>query len=223
MRRSDRDLRGAGIERRERGFEADERDRLYVRNAFATLSPTRELLRWGAWAGLHAGGAALALLAGMLLVLILALLAIGEAGGPGTTYYGPTPLVGTPFEILWPIVLALPVVPYYAVVGSAAALARRAGNRRRRALDHYFDPPSPLLDFLVFWLATMALVLVLAFGLALVGSDTSIVGLLILTWSAGGLLGRPLYLVWRAQYLRFIREHGSASLDDIIARIRAQL
>lgn len=214
MRRPDRELRG---------FEADEHDRLYVRNAFATLSPTRELIRWGAWAGLHAGSAALALLAGALLLLILALLAIGEAGGPGTTYYGPTPLVGTPFEILWPIVLALPVVPFYVVVGIAAALARRAGNRWRRALDRYFELPSPLLDFLVFWLATMILAIMLAFGLALVGPDTSLVGLLILTWSVGGVLGRPLYLVWRAQYLRFIREHGSASLDEIIARIRAQL
>jgi hypothetical protein len=204
-----------------RDVETDEHDRLYVQNAFATLSPTRDLVRWGGWAGLHAGGAGLALLAGALLMMILALFTIGEAGG-GASYYGQTPLSGTPFEVLWPIVLALPVLPYYGLVGIVAALLRRAGNRWRRAIDRYHDPVSPLLDFAGFWVATSLLMLAMLIALNLIGRESSYIGIFVLVFSAGGLFSRPLYLIWRSQYLWFIRRHGRAPFDEIVAHLVRQ-
>lgn len=221
LRLTARDLASAGFEERERGPEAEARHQAYIQNAYATLSPARELCWYGARAGLQVGAAVLAVEAALLLAIIAAAFSVER--GTFATLYGPTPLAGTFFEPLWPVVASLPVLPAFTIIGAAAALMRRVGSRWRRALDTYFNPTSPRLDFATFWLLITALLTWAAYALGLTGTQTDPTGLLTLALCAAGLIAWPCHHLWLAWYLPLIRTHGSASFAEIQARIQRQL
>ncbi len=214
------DLAGAGFEGREAGDEANARDLLYVQNAFATLSAPRQLLWYGARAGLQAGSTFVAVF-GIVMVAIMAA-AYSVDQGQFATLYGDTPLVGTVLEPLWPLLLSMVAIPFYGVVGAAAALALGAENRWRRALHHYFEPIRPRLDQATFVGGTAALLVYALAALGVIGPESDPFGLFVLIGGAGGLIGLPVHAVWRTCYLRLIRERGTASLDEISAHIRRQ-
>jgi hypothetical protein len=220
LRMTPADLADVGFEALERGPEAKARDVAYVQNAYATLSRTRELVWCGARAGVRAGAALVAVFAILLVAVNLAAQSLD--GGQFATIYGNTPLVGTSFEPLWPLLLALPMLPFFAVVGAVAALLRRVGNHWRRALHAYFTPVNPLLDQVFFWLMTSALIAWITYALGLVGLGTDVLGMLFLVAGAGGLISWPVFQLWRKWYLELIRSAGSASIDEIRAYIRRQ-
>lgn len=223
LRLTSRDIGDAGFEDRERGPEAEARHRAYVQNAYATLSRTRELCWYGARAGLQVGAAVLAIETALLIAIIAAALSVAEGQHTFTTLYGPTPLAGTFFEPLWPVVVTLPVLPTFAVIGAVAALMRRLGNRWRRALDLYFNPTSPRLDFATYWLLITSLLMWAAYALGLTSSQTDPTGLLTLALCAAGLIAWPCHRLWLLWYLPLMQAHGSASMDAIRARIQRQL
>jgi hypothetical protein len=218
-----RDIGDAGFEERERGPEAEARHLAYVQNAYATLSPTREIVRYGARAGLQVGAAVLAVETALLIAIIAAALSVSTPGGAGGTLYGQTPLAGTFLEPLWPVVVTLPVLPVFALIGAVAALMRRVGNRRRRALDKYFNPVSPRLDFVAFWLLITSILMWAAYVLGLMSTQTDPTGLLTLALCAAGLIAWPCHRLWLLWYLPLIHARGSASMDEIRARIQRQL
>src|SRR4029079_16700345 len=123
--------------------------------------------------------------------------------------YGQTPLAGTFFEPLWPIVISLPVAPIFAIIGAAAALMRRLGNRWRRVLDRYFNLVLPLLDLATFWLLITAMLMWGAYALGLTNAQTDPTGLLTLALCAGGLIAWPSHWLWQLWYLPLIRAGGS--------------
>jgi hypothetical protein len=221
MRATERDLRDAEFVPQERGVEADERDRRFVQEAFATLSPARDLLVAGALAGLQAGATFVAIASVVLLLLIGANLSI--ASGSNVGVFGDTPLVGTIFEPLWPVVVATGAIPFFAAVGAVSALMRRLNLRLRHALDHYFEPIRPILDLLTFWLLTAVLIHWSLGALGLTGPASDTLGVAVLAASIGGIIAWPLYSVWERQYLAQIRRRGSASLDEIKALIYRQI
>ena len=222
LRLTYKDLGDIGFEDRERGPEAEARHQAYIQNAYATLSPTRELMWYGARAGLLVGGAALAIETAILIGIIGAAMTV-DRQHTFATLYGQTPLVGTFFEPLWPVVLSLPALPAFATIGTLAALMRRLGSRRRRSLDTYFNPTSPCLDFMTFWLLITAL-LCLGLGAAgLLGAQADPTGLLLLAFCAAGLIAWPCHRLWLLWYLPAMRAHGSASMDEIRAHIQRQL
>lgn len=221
LRLTTRDIASAGFEERERGPEAEARHQAYIQNAYATLSPARELAWYGARAGLQVGAAALAIETALLIAIIAAALSVEP--GNFATLYGPTPLAGTFFEPLWPVVASLPLLPIFTLIGAAAALMRRLGSRWRRALDSYFNPVSPWLDFVTFWLSITGLLMWGAYGLGFIGAQPDPTGLLTLAMCAAGLIAWPCHRLWLLWYLPLIRAHGSASLDEIRAGIQRQL
>jgi hypothetical protein len=139
------------------------------------------------------------------------------------TLYGQTPLAGTFFEPLWPVLASSPALLFFAAVGALAALMRREGNKWRRALDRYFNPLSPRLDFVTFWFLITALLSCGLYAAGLLGAQADPTGLLTLALCAGGLIAWPSHHLWLAWYLPLIQSRGSASLDDIKARIQRQL
>jgi hypothetical protein len=223
LRLTSKDLGDAGFEDRERGPEAEARHQAYLQNAYATLSRTRELCWYGARAGLQVGAALLALETALLIAIIAAALSVDRGQPMPINLYGPTPLAGTFFEPLWPVVAALPALPAFALIGAVAALMRRLGNRWRRALDTYFNPLSPRLDFATFWLLITCLLMWAAYALGLTSSQTDPTGLLTLALCAAGLIAWPCHRLWLLWYLPSIHAHGSASMDEIRARIQRQL
>lgn len=221
LMRSAKDIGQARFEERERGPEAEARHLAYIQNAYATLSPARELVWYGARAGLQVGAAALAVETTLLMAIIGAAFMLEQ--DRSMSLYGQTPLAGTFLEPLWPIVLSLPMLPIFAVIGATAALMRRAGNRWRRALDSYFNPVFALLDFASFWLLSAAMLMWGAYVLGLASDQTDPTGLLTLALCAGGLIGWPCHWLWLLWYLPLIHACGSASMDEILARIQRQL
>lgn len=216
-----RDLADASFEERERGPEAEARHQAYIQNAYATLAPARELIWYGARAGLQVGVALLATETAVLLAILAAAFSVER--DTVATLYGATPLAGTFFEPLWPVLLSLPAVPVCAAIGVVAALARRAGNRWRRALDHYFSPVMPLLDLATFWLLGSAALMWAIYALGLAGDQRDPSGLLTLAFCAGGVIAWPCHWLWLLCYLPLIRARGSASMEAIQACIQRQL
>lgn len=214
-------MNGTEFEDRERGFEADARDRLYIQNAFATLSSPREVMWYGAKAGFQAGACAVAAIAVLLVAIMVAAIPI-DGNQQFATLYGPTPVVGTILEPLWPLLLALVLMPLYAVVGAVGGLLRRAENRRRRALHHYFEPVRPQWDRLMFLAVTCVLVLWGIRTLQLTSSEADVIGLAMIVAAVSCLFAWPIHLAWLAWYLPLIRSYGSASLVDIVADIHRQ-
>lgn len=223
FRLTGRDLGNAGFEDRERGPEAEARHQAYIQNAYAQLSRPRELCWYGARAGLQVGAAVLAVLTALLIAIIGASMTVSQNQPGAGGLYGPTPLAGTFLEPLWPVVVALPTLPAFALIGAAAALTRRVGLRWRRALHTYFNPTAPRLDFAVFWLLITILLMWGAYAIELAGPATDPSGLLTLAICAGGLIAWPSHRLWLAWYLPLIRARGSASIDEIQAHIQRQL
>jgi hypothetical protein len=221
LRLTSKDLGSASFEERERGPEAEARHLAYIQNAYATLSPARELMWYGARAGLQVGAAALAVETALLIAIIAAAFSVDQ--GSSATLYGQTPLAGTFFEPLWPVALSLPALPMFAVIGAVAALMRRVGNRWRRALDRYFNPLSPRLDFVTFWILISALLSWGLYAAGLLGAQADPTGLLTLALCAAGLIAWPCHRLWLLWYLPLIRARGAASIDEIRARIQRQL
>ncbi len=215
-----RDIRGFEFEPYERGGEASDRDQFYVQQAFATLSHPRQVLWYGARAGFFAGVWFIAVVAMVMVAVMAAALSVDE--GNFATLYGQTPLVGTAFEPLWPLLVILPGILFFTCVGAAAATLMRVENFARHALNHYFEPVRPLSDLLAFWLLTGALVFWAVQALGLTGPETDTIGLIVLTAAIGGIVAWPLHGVWQRRYLLLIRQYGSASMDDILANIRRQ-
>lgn len=199
-------------------LEAEARHSAYIKNAYATLSPTSELLLRGGQAGLLVGSVLLGFETILLFVFVAPKL---PAGGFGALY-GPTLLDGTFLEPLWPIFLSLPFLPLYAIIGALAALARRTDRQVRRALENYFLPVAPYLDFLTFWLS-MLLVLVAAMWLFDYFTKFDPIFMLIMATGAGGLLAYLSHLLWSRLYLSLLQKHSSVSLDQIRAIIKPQL
>lgn len=221
MRLTQKELASVGFHDRERSVEAEARHRAYVQNAYATLSSQRELALRGAQAGLQVGATLLAIETALLIAIIAAAVSVND--GTFGTLYGQTPVSGTFFEPLWPILLSLPALPAFAVIGALAALLRRVGSIRRRVLDKYFNPTPPRFDLLTFWLATIALLIASAFAANLFSSAVDPTGLLTLIICASGLLAWPSHKLWLSWYLPLIEKHGSASLATIQAGIQQQL
>jgi hypothetical protein len=221
LRLTNKDLATGGFEDRERGDEAQARDRLYKQNAYAALSPTRQLLWYGLLAGLQVGAAALAIETAALIALLAAALSVGQIGF--ANIYGLTPVSGTVFEPLWPVILSLPALPCFGLIGAIAALARRAGIRRRRILDRYFSPVTPRLDLAAFWALIFALLTIGAFATGVLTSQADPTGVLTLALCASGLIAWPSQRLWQLLYLPSIMAHGSASAEAIAARIKRQL
>lgn len=217
---SARELGRTQFEEREGGEEAEARSRAYVQNAFATLSPTRELLWYGMQAGVQVGAALLAVETALLIAIIAAAVSLGQGLG---NLYGPTPLSGTFFEPLWPIVLSLPILPIFGLIGALAALARRAGNRWRGALDSFFSPVAPRLDMVAIWVALFLLMLLGTAVTGILTAQPDPTGVLLMIFSASGIIAWPSHWLWTMLYLPLIRARGSASLDEIQARIQRQL
>jgi hypothetical protein len=219
-----RDLGNAGFEDRERGTEAEARHLAYVQNAYATLSPIREIMRYGARAGLQVGATMLAIETTLLIAIIAAALSVDQSQHQTfATLYGQTPLAGTFFEPLWPVVLSLPALPFFGAVGALAAYMRRVGILWRRVLDRYFNPVSPLLDFVTFWFLVSAVLVWGLYAAGLFATQPDPTGLLTLALSAGGIIAWPGHHFWLQWYLLLIHAHGSASMDEIRERIRPQL
>lgn len=199
-------------------LEAEARHIAYVKNAYATLSPTPELLLRGAQAGVLVGA--------MLLILEIVLLfvVITPKLPPGgySELYGPTPLHGTFLEPVWPILVSLPGLLLFAIIGALAALARRADRLWRRSLDNYFLPVVPFLDFVTFWLS-----LLLSLAVAMWAFDYFTrfdpIFMFIFAIGASGLLAYLCHVLWSKLYLSLIQKHSSISLDTIRAIIKRQL
>ncbi|MFL5801425.1 MAG: hypothetical protein ACJ8CR_06745 [Roseiflexaceae bacterium] len=223
LRLTYKELADTGFEERERGSEAGARHLAYIQNAYATLSPTHEIVWCGAWAGVQVGAAVLAIETALLIAIIGAALSVDRGQHTFATLYGQTPLARTFFEPLWPVVLSLPALPFFGGVGALAALMRRAGNRWRRALDRYFSPLSPMLDLATFWILVSALLIWGSYAAGLLGTQADPTGLLTLALCAGGIIAWPSHRLWLLWYLPLIRARGSASIDEIRARIRRQL
>jgi hypothetical protein len=211
------------FEGRERGPEAEARHRAYVQNAYATLSPAHEIAWYGARAGLQVGAAALAVETAILIAIFAAALSVAQGQQRFVSLYGPTPLAGTFFEPLWPVVVTLPALPFFGGVGALAALLRRAGNLQRRAMDRYFNPVSPRLDFVTFWVLISVALMWAMYALGLTSAQSDPTGLMTLAMCAGGLIAWPSQRLWLLWYLPLIEARGSASMDEIRARIRQQL
>jgi hypothetical protein len=217
---SARELGRTQFEDRERGEEAEARSRAYMQNAFATLSPTRELLWYGAQAGLQVGAALLAVETAILIALVAAAVSLGQPMG---NLYGPTPLSGTFFEPLWPIAVSLPIIPLFSAIGAVAALARRWGSRRRRSLDHFFSPASPREDLYAIWGCLFVVMMLGSAALGFLTAQGDPSGMLLMAFCASGLLAWPSHWLWTQLYLPLIRARGSASLEEIKARIERQI
>jgi hypothetical protein len=215
-----RDTKGFEFEMRERGAEASARDQFYVQQAFATLSHSRQVVWYGARAGFYAGSWFIAVVAMVMVVVVAAALSVDE--GNFATLYGQTPLVGTIFEPLWPLLVLLPTILFFSIVGAVAAMLMRIENIQRHSLNHYFEPVRTLSDLLTFWLLTGALVFWAIQALGLTGPETDTIGLFVLTGAIGGIIAWPLHGLWLRRYLLLIREYGSASIDEILADIRRQ-
>lgn len=208
------------FEDRERGSEADVRHQLYVQNAYAALSKTRQIVRCGALAGLHAGAVLVAVFGVALFVMMLAWETVDRR--QSATLYGNTPLVGTIFEPLWPLILSLGALPFCAMVGLIAALVLREELQRLRLLDHYFEPVRTRFDLVTFIVLATMLMFWGTHALGLRGAQTDLLGLLILCGAVGSLIAWPVHSVWQKWYLRMIRNSGSASLHEITDLIRRQ-
>lgn len=204
---------------RESGVEADARDRAYVQNAYATLSTTRELVMCGAWAGFQTGLVFLAVVA----IVLVALAAFAQVMYMGSFAREAPPFVDGVAGILRPMLVLLPTVVFFALNGAVAALMRRSGNRRRHALDHYFEPVRPLLDMLAFWLLTAVVVTGAVYALNLADAETDIIGLLFMTLTIAGGISWPCFIFWQKRYLPLIRRYGSASFQEIYNRIQRQV
>jgi hypothetical protein len=199
-------------------LEAEARHIAYIKNAYATLSPTPELLLRGAQAGLLVSVVLLLLEALLLFVFIVPK---PPAGGFGELY-GPTPLDTTFLEPVWPILLSLPALPLFTIIGALAALARRTDRHWRRALDNYFIPVAPFLDFFTFWLSILFL-LVAALWAADYFTEFDPIFMVIFTISLSGLVAYLSHLLWAKLYLSLLQKHSSVSLDQIRAIIKQQL
>lgn len=218
-----RELAGTQFEERERGPEAEARHQLYVSRAYATLAPTRELLWCGARAGLQVGAAVLAIETGLLIAVLAAALSIDTGEYTFLTLYGQTPLAGTVFEPLWPILLSTPALLFFSVIGALAALMLRLGCQRRRLLDRYFNPVSPQLDFATFWVLITVLLMLAAYLFGFLTAQSDPTGILIIALATGGLLAVMCHRLWLLWYLPLIQARGSVSMDAIKARIQPQL
>lgn len=216
-----KDLAAAGFEDRERGPEAEARHLAYVQNAYATLSTTSELLARGAQAGLQVGAALLAIETAILIAIIAAAFSVNEGGF--ANLYGPTPLSGTFLEPLWPILLSLPVLPAFVVIGAIAALMRRAGSRKRRVLYKYFSPASPRFDFVTFCISVFGLLILGAWAWGLFSTGIDPTGVITIALCFSGLLAWVSHKMWLFWYLPLIHKHGSASMDEIRELIARQL
>ena len=221
FRMTAKDMASAGFEERERGPEAAARHQAYVQNAYATLSPRRELFVRGLQAGLQVGAAALAVETAVLMAIIIAAITVSD--GSFGSLYGATPVSGTFFEPLWPVMLSLPILPAFGLIGGLAALLRRVGNNRRRVLFKYFNPISPRLDFITFWLAVLGLLIAGACAIGAFSANIDPTGVLTLALCASGLLAWPCHRLWLFWYFPLIEKYSSVPIGKIRAIIERQL
>jgi hypothetical protein len=219
---SPRDFNGASINASESPFEREARGLAYIQNAFATLAPTQELIRYGALVGFRVGMTVLIVETALLLAIVVASVTLVDSP-PFETLYGYTPLVGTFLEPLWPVLVSLPLLLLFTALGAGAALLRRLGNQQRRALDRFFNPVSPRWDSLLFHGVIAALITLglYLWGIPIFQGDPT--GIMLVIASASALIAWPTHWLWLFWYLPLIRARGSVSMDEVRERIQRQM
>jgi hypothetical protein len=80
-----------------------------------------------------------------------------------------------------------------------------------------------MLDLVTFWILVSALLIGGLYAAGLLGAQADPTGVLTLALCAGGLIAWPCHRLWMLWYLPLIRARGSASIDQIRARIQQQL